>query len=394
MNRREFLQAAATVSASTFTARSYSQIVGANSKVGLGIVGVGRRGLIVGGAFLKDKRVRLTAIADTYDATRLRVAAQLPPEIGEPATYNAHQDLLAHKDVDAVLISAPDHLHVPIAHDALAAGKHVYLEKPTLHRWHERDTLVAAANKAQRVLQCGMQQRSGTHYQQVKEEYFDGAKLGDVVQVRAVWHDFPWQRREIPNMPKPTGLDWDRFLGTAPKVPYETVRYGSWRYFHEYGNGLLADILTHWADVAQWMQHDFTPISAYATGGIYKLHDQRNNPDTVSAIVKYAKWNLNFESSVLPLRNERPSVVFEGTEGLLDIARDGYIFTPYKGQPVRVDSRQDLELAHTGNFLDAITTGAKPNAPLEAGIQASVPVLLAVQSYWTKQSATSLEKNS
>jgi predicted dehydrogenase len=391
MNRREFLQAGAAISATSMTAHSYSQILGANEKVGLGIVGVGRRGRIVGAAFLQDKRTRFVAVADTYEATRLRVLAQLPPELPEPKGYNAHEDLLANKEVDAVLIAAPDHLHVTIAHDALSAGKHVYLEKPTLHRWREKATLITAAGSSKRVLQCGMQQRSGAHYQRVKQEFFDNGKLGEVVQVRAVWHDFPWQRRKIPATPKPAGLDWDRFLGPAPHLPYEAARYDSWRYFHDYGNGLLADILTHWVDVAQWMLNDSAPKSAYATGGIYSLNDGRDNPDTVSAIVRYDKWNLNFESSVLSLRNDRPSVVFEGTNGLLELARDGYIFTPKAGEPVRVDVRESLERAHTKNFLDAVTLGAAPNAPLSAGLAASVPVLLAVQSYWSKSVATSLD---
>jgi predicted dehydrogenase len=391
IDRRRFLQASGAITALAMTARSYGQILGANDRVGLGIVGVGRRGRIVGAAFLADKRTRLTAIADTYDATRLRVLASLPPELPEPAAYNAYEDLLARKDVDAVLVSPPDHLHVTIGKAALAAGKHVYLEKPTLHRWHEKPVLLAAAREQNRVLQCGMQQRSGAHYTRAKEEFFESGKLGDVVEVRAVWHDFSWQRREIPDAPKPAGLDWERFLGPAPQVPYKTVRYDSWRYFHDYGNGLLADIFTHWADVAQWMQNDTSPQSAYATGGIYKLQDGRDNPDTVSAIVKYDKWNLNFESSVLPLRDDRPSVLFEGTKGLLELARDGYVFTPRQGDAVRFDTKEVLEVAHTRNFLDAITHGSEPNAPLEAGISASVPVLLAVQSYWSKAVATTLD---
>ncbi len=390
MNRRDFIRTTGTLTAAAMTARSYGQILGANNKVGLGIVGVGRRGRIVGAAFLQDKRTRLTAVADTYDATRLRVLAQLPPELPEPAGYNAHEDLLARKDVDAVLIAAPDHLHVTLAQAALSAGKHIYLEKPTLHRWREKAALVLAAQQSKHVLQCGMQQRSGALYQRVKQEYFDGGKLGEVVQVRAVWHDFPWQRRKIPAAPKPAGLDWERFLGPAPHVPYEAVRYDSWRYFHDYGNGLLADILTHWVDVAQWMLNDAAPQSAYATGGIYSLPDGRDNPDTVSAIVRYSKWNLNFESSVLPLRNDRPSVLFEGTQGLLEIARDGYVFTPRSGEAVRVDTKESLEVAHTKNFLDAVVDGKAPNAPLEAGIQASVPVLLSVKSYWSKSVETSL----
>lgn len=391
MNRRDFLQTSTAMTAVAMTARSYGQILGANNKVGLGIIGVGRRGRIVGAAFLQDKRTRLTAIADTYEATRLRVLAALPPEQPDPAGFNAHEDLLARKDVDAVLIAAPDHLHVTLAHDALSAGKHIYLEKPTLHHWHEKATLVKAAQGGRQVLQCGMQQRSGAHYQQVKQEFFDSGKLGEVVLVRAVWHDFPWQRRKIPATPKPAGLDWERFLGPAPHVPYEAVRYDSWRYFHDYGNGLLADILTHWVDVAQWMLNDSAPQSAYATGGIYSLNDGRDNPDTVSAVVKYSKWDLNFESSVLPLRNDRPSVLFQGTNGLLELARDGYIFTPRVGEPTRFDTKESLERSHTRNFLDAITQGATPNAPLEAGISASVPVLLAVKSYWSQAVATSLE---
>jgi predicted dehydrogenase len=205
---------------------------------------------------------------------------------------------------------------------------------------------------------------------------------------RAVWHNFPWQQRHIPNEPKPAGLDWNRFLGPAPHVPYETVRYSSWRYFPEYGGGLLADILTHWVDVAQWMLEDAEPQTATATGGIYDLadqHDGRINPDTVSAVVQYRKWNLNFESSVLSIRNERPSVFFEGTEGTLDLAREGYVFTPNQGEVVRVDPTEELEIAHTRNFLDAIIRHAPVNAPLQAGIDASRPVQMALQSYWEKR---------
>jgi len=353
MNRREFLAAGAATTSMAITARSYGQILGANDRVGLGIIGVGRRGLAVGGGFLADKRTRLTAIADTYDVTRQHVLAQQLSSVSpEPAAYNAYEDLLARKDVDAVLISTPDHLHVTIARAALAADKHVYVEKPTLHRWHEKAELVAAAQKSKRVLQCGMQQRSGAHYRAAKESFFDNKRLGDVVLVRAVWHDFSWQRRNIADAPKPPGLDWERFLGPAPHVPYEKVRYDSWRYFHDYGNGLLADILTHWVDVAQWMLNDAAPQSAYATG-----------------------------------------VLFEGTEGRLQLARDGYIFTPRTGDATRVDTTENLERAHTRNFLDAITQGTQPNAPLEAGVAASVPVLMAVKAYWSKAVVTSLDES-
>ena len=382
MNRRDFLVSAATATAG-MSARSYTQVLGANNRVGLGVIGLGRRGTIVSAAFLQDDRVSIRAASDVYDTQTKLYVSRLIKSSPQPAISVAYEELLARKDVDAVLIATPDHLHVTIAKDALSAGKHIYLEKPTLQHWNERQTLINAALTHKLVLQCGMQQRSGAHYLRARQEIFEHKKLGNVVFARAVWHNFPWQTRHIKSEPQPAGLDWTRFLGPAPRVPYETVRYSSWRYFPDYGNGLLADILTHWADVAQWMLDDAHPQNAAALGGIYQLHDGRENPDTVSAIVQYKEWNLNFESSVLPIRNDLPSVFFEGTEGTLDLSRDGYTYTPNQGDVIEVKSTESLERSHTKNFLDAIITGSTVTAPLQAGIEASLPVQLALRSYWT-----------
>jgi predicted dehydrogenase len=390
MNRRDFLRATATAAAG-MSAASYARVLGANDRVGLGIIGVGRRGTIVGGAFLQDERTRLVAVSDVYDAQTTLFLSRLPGSVAKPAASADYEALLTHKDVDAVLIATPDHLHVKVAGDALDAGKHVYLEKPTLHRWSERAALESAAQKHKLVLQCGMQQRSGAHYLRAKQEIFAERKLGKVLFARAVWHNFPWQQRNIKPEPQPAGLDWNRFLGPAPRVPYETVRYTAWRYFPDYGNGLLADILTHWVDVAQWMLDDAHPLNASALGGIYQLHDGRENPDTVSAVIQYDGWNLNFESSVLSIRDDRPSVFFEGTEGNLDLAREGYTYTPRQGEAVSVAATGSLEQAHTKNFLDAVTLSSPVNAPLQAGIDASRPVQLALKSYWTHKTVSESE---
>jgi predicted dehydrogenase len=387
MNRRGFLYAGAATAAA-MSARSYARIAGASERVRLGVIGLGRRGTIVSSAFLEDNRADIVAVCDVYDAQTKAFVAKLPKEAHGTIAY---QELLGRPDVDAVLITTPDHLHVEIACAALAAGKHVYLEKPTLHRWEDRATLTAAAEKHKQVLQCGMQQRSSAHYLKAKQEIFAEKKLGHVLFARAVWHNFPWQERFVPDEPKPAGLDWDRFLGPAKRVPYETVRYSSWRYFPDYGAGLLADILTHWVDVAQWMLDDPQPQRATALGGIYKLHDQRQNPDTVSAILQYDSWNLNFESSVCSIRDDRPSVYFEGTEGTLDLSRDGYTFTPNKGSPIEARVIESLERGHTRNFIDAITQGTPVNAPLHAGIEASLPVQMALRSYWSEKTVTRQE---
>jgi predicted dehydrogenase len=390
MNRRDFLLSSASFGAA-MTARSYARVLGANDRVQLGIIGLGRRGTIVSGALLEDSRARIVAVSDVYDTQTTQFLSHLNGPQPAPSTHVAYEDLLTRSDVDAVVITTPDHLHLTIAKAALNNKKHVYLEKPTLHRWDERHELTQAAAASGRILQCGMQQRSGAHYLRAKEEIFTSGKLGQVLFARAVWHNFPWQQRHITNEPKPAGLDWDRFVGPTQHVPYETIRYTAWRYFPEYGGGLLADILTHWIDVAQWMLDDAQPQSAFAIGGIYGQSDGRKNPDTVSAVVQYRRWNLNFESSALSIRNDRPSVLFEGTEGTLDLSREGYVFTPNKGDVAKVDATESLEIAHTRNFLDAIIHQTAVNAPLQAGIDASRPVQMALQSYWTHKQITSTD---
>jgi predicted dehydrogenase len=377
MQRRDFL-----IGATAMTAASYNRIFGANDRLGMALVGSGRRGREVMKAFLTTDRVELRCVADVYDVQRGRARDFLGVK---PEEVVAIEDALGRRDVDAVLIAPPDHLHLTQTLAALKAGKHVYLEKPTTHNFDEGAKLIAAVKQSGKVCQTGAQQRSGAHYRRLKEEIFDQGKLGQVVFARAVWHDFPWQRRKIEARPKPAGLDWDRFLGPAPRVPYEWIRYDSWRYFPDYGGGLLADILTHWADVAQWMMNESRPLNAVATGGIYQLNDGRVNPDTVNAVLQYKSWNLTFESSVLPIRNERPGVFFQGTEGTLDLTRADYVFTPNKGEPVVVKAEGNLEVAHATDFLDAVKSGRQPSAKIEIGVESCNPVHLAKAAYWKKK---------
>jgi len=388
MKRRDWLVG---VSAAAMTAVSYSRVVGANDRLGMALVGSGRRGREVMKAFLSTGRVELRCIADVYDVQRGRARDFLAVK---PYEVVAIEEALSRRDIDAALIASPDHLHSTQTLAALQAGKHVYLEKPATHNFDEGAKLIAAVKQSGKVCQTGTQQRSGAHYRRAKGEIFEKGKLGKVIFARAVWHDFPWQRRKIEPQPKPDGLDWDRFLGPAPKVSYEWIRYDSWRYFPDYGGGLLADILTHLADVAQWMMDESRPLNAVATGGIYQMQDGRVNPDTVNAILQYAgagqarqngAWNLTFESSVLPLRNERPGVFFQGTEGALEITRAEYIFTPNKGEPQIVKAEGDLEVAHATDFLEAIKHGKSPSADIQTGVEACNPAHLAKAAYWQRK---------
>lgn len=384
MKRRDFVIGAGTAA---LTAASYSRILGANDRLGMALIGSGRRGREVMKAFLTTGRVELRCLCDIYDVQRQRAKTALLNSGESVFETFAHEEALSRPGIDAVLIGTPDHLHLSQTQAALKAGKHVYLEKPTTHQAEESAAFIDAVRRSGKVCQTGTQQRSGAHYRRAKEEIFEKGKLGKVVFARAVWHDFPWQRRKIEPQPRPEGLSWERFLGPAPKVPYEWIRYDSWRYFPEYGGGLLADILTHWADVAQWMMDDAQPVSAVTSGGIFHLRDGRVNPDTVNAIVNYqggpnGPWNLTFESSVLSIRNDRPGVLFEGTEGTLELTRAGYVFQPNRGEAQEVKAEGNLEVAHATNFLDAIVSGARPSADIQAGIEACRPVHLAKAAYW------------
>ena len=181
VNRREFLYTgavAAAAAARSMDARAYAAIPGANDRVGLGVIGLGRRGTIVCGGFVQDPRVEIRALADIYDKQVADFQGRFKEHVAEAEVSVEYQKMLDRKDVDAVLVSTPDHLHVEIAKDTLGANKHTYLEKPTLHRWSERGALTKAAEASKAILQCGMQQRSGAHYQRVKQEIFDSGQAG------------------------------------------------------------------------------------------------------------------------------------------------------------------------------------------------------------------------
>jgi predicted dehydrogenase len=366
MNGRQSGRAAGGV----VSAASHGRAAGANDRLGMALVGSGRRGREVMGAFPASGRAELRCLRDVDDVQRQRALQALVKSGNAPHRCVAHEEALARSDAAAVVIATPDHLHVSLGVAALETGKHVCPEKPATHQFTRRRALREAARKSGKLLQCGARRRSGEHYIRAKEEIFGKNRRGRVAIVRTAWSDFPWQTRRIPEAPKPAGLDWERFLGSAPKRPYQAARYDSWRWFPDCGGGLPADILTHRAGVAS------------TCGGIYVMRDGRENPGTVSAILQYAPgWTLTFESSVLPLKAGRPAVLFPGAEGMLDIDRGGYTLTPSKGEPQTVRFTGSLERAHAGNFPDAVIKGARPNAPIEAGIEACSPVHLANASY-------------
>ncbi|MEM7485066.1 MAG: Gfo/Idh/MocA family oxidoreductase [Bacteroidota bacterium] len=382
MKRRDFIVG---TGAAALTAVSYGNILGANDKIGVAVVGTGRRGRWVLGEMLKTNQIKPVVFCDVWDEQVKRTIDFLA--LGKiPMTYDL-DEVLTNRNVDAVLLATPDHLHKNYAIRILEAGKHLLLEKPVTLHFDEGPVLEEAVASSSVICQTGTQQRSGQMYQRVKEEFFgDSKKLGDIVFVRAVWSNFGWQRRQLKQQPKPENFKWDTFLGPAPKTDYYWPRYDGWRHYKEYGTGILSDLLTHWGDVAQWMMNDTNPLNAVTTGGIYHMNDDRTNPDTVNTIIQYKNgWNFTFECSVMPVKNKHDSVLFHGTEGKLELFRSGYIYTPHKGKSMVFENTENLTYAHARNFLDAIKKGTKLSAPIEVGLNAVKPSHLAAASYWSGQ---------
>ena len=192
--------------AAAFTALSYSRILGANDKINMALVGCGERGIGVMGTFLNTKQVNYTAVCDVF--------AQHIDKAQQKATgakgYSDHRKVLEAKDIDGVHIATPDHWHANIAIDALNAGKDVYVEKPLTLKPEEGPPIVKAARVNNRICQVGMQQRSGLHYLQAKQEYFDTGKLGKITLAHTWWHGNGYHLRKAPPylQTKPNNLDW------------------------------------------------------------------------------------------------------------------------------------------------------------------------------------------
>ncbi len=363
MARRDFFR----IAAATATAASYSRILGANDQITLGLIGAGGRGRGVMGSFQKTGRVRVTAVCDVY-GERIDQAQQRAPEA---KGFTDHRKLLDQKDVDTVLIATPDHWHTGIAIDALNAGRDVYVEKPLTLTIEEGPRIVKAARVNERICQVGMQQRSGSHYIQAREEIVKAGKLGKVTLVRTWWHGNGAHLQKAPERmrTKPSNLDWARFLGPVKWREYDPQQFWNFRAYLEYGGGQVTDLFTHWIDVAHMLIEQENPVSGVAAGGIYHYKDGRTAPDTINVLLEYpAGWTATFEATLAP-GITGAGVEVCGTDGRLWITRGRYEFTSAEkgAQPVVVQSPREQTIEHVENFLDCVRSRKLPNGDVWHG---------------------------
>jgi predicted dehydrogenase len=364
LNRRSFLIAGG------LSALASTRVWGANDTLRIGVIGAGQRMRGLLDSADKVGPYQIVAVSDAYGPHRDEVKER---SNGIATTHLDYREVLA-KDIDAVIIASPDHWHVRMAVDALAAGKDVFLEKPVTHTLEEGSVLTRAVRSSKRILQCGMQQRSWTHYRDAVN-MIQGGSLGRVVQVRTYW----WQNyaRNWASSPKPVdiqALDWKSWLGNAPDQTFTEEKFHHWRWFWNFGGGALTDLFTHWIDVVHWAMKEDQPRQALTLGDKY-IFEEWDCPDTIQAAFRYPGFDVVYEG-MMNSSIDDGGIEFRGTEATLKIHRGG--FSVYRegterGQnPVLTEtSFKDGTISHMENFFECIKTRKEPNAPVETGVSAA-----------------------
>jgi predicted dehydrogenase len=360
--RRNFLRGVTAA-----TALSYSRVYGANERIQLGLIGCGDRGRYDMGNFVKTGTVEVTALCDIWGA-QIDKAKQDAPNA---RTFSDHRALLDNKEIDVALIGTPDHWHVPIAIDALNAGKDVYVEKPLSLTIEEGPAVVKAARINNRICQVGMQQRSGKHYIEAKREYIDSGKIGKVTLARTWWHGNGYHLRKAPDYlkTKPQDLDWAHYLGRLKWRDWDPQQYWNWRAYLDFGGGQVTDLFTHWIDVVHMFLGCDVPTSAVAAGGVYNYKDGRTAPDTINVLLEYpAQFTATFEATLAPGIGGA-AVEIAGTQGRLYIDRQHYEFRAAgrSATPVVVQAAGSIDMDHVENFLECVKSRKLPNGDVLAG---------------------------
>src|SRR5256885_495430 len=363
-NRRNFLIA------SGLTALASTRVLGANDTLRIGVIGAGGRmtDLLNAADRAGNYPYQIVAVSDVYGPRRDAVKERSK---GLATTHADFREVL-DQQLDAVFIGSPDHWHVPMAVAALAAGKDVYLEKPVTHTVEEGAALINAVRSSKRILQCGMQQRSWSHFRDAVD-LIQGGSIGRVPQVRTYW----WQNYQNWSNFKPVdsqALDWKQWLGNAPAQPFAEEKFYRWRWFWNFGGGAMTDLCTHWIDVVHWAMKSDTPRQVHMLADKY-VFEQWDCPDTVQAAFRYPGFDVVYEGMMASSIDDG-GLEFRGTEGTLKLNRSGFSVhregVSAKDNPVvKADSFRDGTITHMQNFFDCVKSRKEPNAPVETGVAAA-----------------------
>ncbi len=336
VSRREFVGATAGAAAVLGSGRS---VLGANDKVRLALIGAGNRGNDVMKAFLANKEVEFVAAADVDERHATETAAKMKEARGVDAkAVKDYRELLDRKDVDAVVIATPDHWHALPAIHAVMAGKDVYCEKPVGHNVAEGKAMIAAARKYDKIMAIGTQQRSSENFQKAVETVKSG-KIGKVFWIQT-WNFeniSPTGMGRPADTDPPPYLDYDRWLGPAPKSAYNINRcHLLFRWFFDYAGGMMSDWGVHLNDIALWALDAKGPQAVTSTGGILTTDDNRDTPDTLQVVYDFPGCTLTYsmrKGNGLEFNGHGYGILFCGTDGSLMLDRSGPRDHPRQGDP-------------------------------------------------------------
>jgi predicted dehydrogenase len=343
-----------------------------NESITLGFIGVGGMGTGLLNIFKAMPDVRVAAVCDVFEPHVLRAKSEAA---GKPDTYSDFRKVLDRKDIDAVVIATPDHWHAIPTILACQAGKDVYCEKPLTHRVAEGRAVVTAAEKAKRVTQMGNLIHAGENYHRVVEIVRSGV-LGKISKTR-VWMAADRSGLGSPSdSAPPAGLDYNFWLGPAPERAFNPNRFTfNWRWYWDYGGGMLTDFCCHIVDLVHWAMEVDAPKSISATGGRYVLDDNGETPDTLEVVYEYEKGDDKFlmvwsqtDANTHGLEELGQGIMFQGTEATLIATYNSYKIIPAKGKKIEEPPKTlARSVGHHREWLNAIKSREKCSCNFEYG---------------------------
>jgi predicted dehydrogenase len=429
-DRRDFIRTSAAAAAGiTMAAALPKEVLGANSRLRLGLIGCGSRGnYLLGEVFrsAQELNVEVAALCDVWKVNLERTAARVTQtQTGMPApkTFARYSDLLALKDIDAVMIATPDFAHTEILIAATKAKKDAFCEKPMATVLDHAKTAMTLVRENKTIVQIGTQRRSDLRHQQGAKLIQSGI-LGTISEIEAAWHDAaPRWARPYDDI-RAADVDWEQYLMFLPKEPFNPARFRRWHLYKDFTTGTPSLLGSHLMDVAIWFMNDPLPTSAVAHGGVYVWKDGREHADTIDCVLEYPKGFILNYSTRLGNKRLTPEVVFYGTKGTFDteswtargegggtdaITQEVHIPKPAGGPATRPatqqvspalmmsqtsaqpqpaaglaqnDPRVEGE-GHVKNWLECIRSRATPNAPIEVGYSHSVASIMCLKAWET-----------
>ncbi len=406
--RRTFVKSATAAGVGLALSRTAHALPvgGPNDKVVVGVMGLNGRGIVLARTFAKVPNVEVAHLCDVDSQVLAKSGASLATVQAQQKAARSVVDfrrMLDDKDVDAIVIAAPDHWHAPAAILAMKAGKHVYVEKPCGHNPHEGELIVQAQQAYQRVVQMGTQQRSHDRTREIIQGIHEGV-IGTPYLARAWYANTRTSIGRGREATVPPNLDYELWQGPAPRAPYrDNVVHYNWHWFWRWGTSEVCNNGTHEVDIARWALGVDFPLRVSSVGGRFHFQDDWEFPDTQEVCYGFAGgksiiWQGQSCNGALTQGRSRGTTIL-GTNGSVTMDRDGYTIYDLrnkivkesigtKGDALNLSADDVATEVHIANFIAAIRTGDALHAPIAEGAKSVLLCHLGNIAHYTGRKLT------